>query len=115
MLHYVYTMFSQPATLSGYAVRQRLSQARSELGSLSPVTPSVCPVLLFVHRFFPLLGFVVLSQFLDWGLEVLCGMTSGCRLSQTPSTRLRPCRLHDGNYIGQPGEFIAWNSAKVRT
>ncbi len=54
---------------------------------------------------------VVGSQFLAWGTEVLCGMTSGCRFRQAPSTRLRPCPLHDGNYIGQPGEFTAWNSA----
>ncbi len=68
MLHYVYTMFSQPATLSGYAVWQRLSQARSELGSLSPVTPSVCPVLFFVHRSFSPGRFCSSqSQFLDWG------------------------------------------------
>ncbi len=66
-----------------------------------------------VHRFFPMIGFIVLGpSFLDWGTEVLCGMTSGCRFRQAPWTRLRPCLLHDGNYFGQPGEFTAWNSAR---
>ncbi len=67
----------------------------------------VCP-----PAFFPL-GRVCSSQsqFLDWGTEALCGMTSGCRFRQAPWTGLRPCLIHDGNYFRQPGEFTAWNSA----
>ncbi len=51
-------ILSRTLSQEGYRVRCAAAfvQARSELGSLSPVTPSVCPVCYFVHRFFPCQG-----------------------------------------------------------